>query len=356
MLVIVFVSFSSLLSSSLLFGSPLFSSFFGVQATERFSHRDAGDRQHLIAANPLPSERFEFGLIGDLPYTPEDEAKFPHLMTAMNQADLAFVIHDGDLKSGGSLCSDQVLSQRRELLQTSVHPLILIPGDNDWTDCHRENNGSYDPIERLAKLREMFFATNQSLGQQTIRLTQQSEQPQYRQFRENVRWSHSNVLLVGLNVVGSNNNFGRTPAMDAEYVERNAANLVWMQQSFQMARDRQMAAIVLIIQANLQFDLPADNPERSGFNDFIAALETETLNFDHRPVILVHGDNHYFRIDKPLVSSRSQRRIENFTRVETFGTPDVHWVRAIVDPADSDLFSFEPEIVNQNLVNHLNQS
>lgn len=343
LLVVAFVSF----------GSLLFGSQWGGQAVERSSHREIGE-QELIAVKPLPLERFDFGLIGDLPYDPEEEAKFSALIAAMNQADLAFVVHDGDLKSGGALCSDQVFAQRRELLQTSVHPLILIPGDNDWTDCHRENNGGYDPIERLAKLREMFFA-NQSLGQQRMRLTQQSEQPQYRPFQENVRWSRSNILFVGLHVVGSNNNFGRTPAMDAEYVERNAADLAWMQQSFQMAKDRQMAAIVLIIQANPRFDLPADNPERTGFNEFIAALETETLNFDHRPVVLVHGDSHYFRIDKPLMGSQSNRRIENLTRVETFGSPDVHWVRAIVDPADSDLFRFEPEIVDQNRVNHLNR-
>src|SRR4030095_12565244 len=40
--------------------------------------------------------RFEFGLIGDLPYTAEDERKFPDLIEDMNNANLAFVIHDGD--------------------------------------------------------------------------------------------------------------------------------------------------------------------------------------------------------------------------------------------------------------------
>jgi hypothetical protein len=313
----------------------------------------AADLQGSIALErSLPSERFEFGLIGDLPYSSEEEAKFPQMITAMNQANLAFVVHDGDLKSGGSLCSDEVFERHRGLLQASVHPLVFVPGDNDWTDCHRENNGSYDPQERLAKLREMFFQGDQSLGQQTIRLTRQSDQPQYSQFRENVRWSHHAVLFVGLNLVGSNNNFGRTPEMDTEYAERNAANLAWMQQSFELAKNQRMAAIVLIIQANPNFELPADDPERAGFNEFIAALETEALNFNNQPIVLVHGDSHYFRIDKPLISSQSDRRIENFTRVETFGSPDVHWVRAIVDPTDSDLFRFEQEIVLENLVDH----
>ena len=36
-------------------------------------------------------------------------------------------------------------------------PLVYTPGDNEWTDCHRANNGKYDPLERLAALRAMFF-------------------------------------------------------------------------------------------------------------------------------------------------------------------------------------------------------
>ena len=66
----------------------------------------------------------------------------------------------------------------------------------------------------------------------------------------------------------------------------------------------------------------------------------------------MHGDSHYFRIDKPLQGRRSKRRIENFTRVETFGNPDVHWVRARVDAGDPNVFSFEQRIVKENLVRH----
>jgi hypothetical protein len=66
----------------------------------------------------------------------------------------------------------------------------------------------------------------------------------------------------------------------------------------------------------------------------------------------VHGDSHLFRIDKPLVGSRSRRIIENFTRVETVGFPDTHWVRARVDPGDPNVFSFRQEVVTENLVKH----
>jgi hypothetical protein len=298
----------------------------------------------------LKTPIFEFGLIGDLPYNAEQEAKFPNLVREMNAANLAFVVHDGDIKSGSTLCSDELFLQRRELYNTFAEPFILVPGDNEWTDCHRANNGGYDPLERLAKLREVFYQGNTSLGQRNLRLTRQSENPQYAKFRENVRWSYGNVLFVGLNVPGSNNNFGRTPEADAEYRERNAAVLSWMREAFVLAQRENHKAVMLIIQANPNFELAPTNAERTGFNDFLAALETETLQFK-KPVVLVHGDSHYFRMDKPLINARTGRRVENFTRVETFGSPDVHWLRARVDFRDPNIFRFDQEIVDDNIVN-----
>ena len=46
---------------------------------------------------------------------------------------------------------------------------------------------AYGPLERLAKLRQMFFQGDQSLGRCTLRLMRQSEDTRYAKFRENVR-------------------------------------------------------------------------------------------------------------------------------------------------------------------------
>jgi hypothetical protein len=80
-------------------------------------------------------------------------------------------------------------------------------------------------------------------------------------------------------------------------------------------------------------------------------LETEVVTFG-KPVLFVHGETHVFRVDKPLFNTKNGRAIENFTRLEVFGSPDVHWVRIIVDPNNPNLFIFRPEIVEKNLVNH----
>lgn len=318
--------------------------------------------QNRAAAQPA---RFDIGLIGDLPYSAEDEAKFPNLLQAMNGANLAFVVHVGDIehdprsyrldRTGTVPCTEDAFTQRKELFDAFRHPFILTPGDNDWTDC-RYAEPALDPIERLAKLRAVFFQGEQSLGRRTLFLTRQSADPQYAKFRENARWTYGEVLFVTLHVVGSNNNLGYTPESNAEYAERNAANLVWLRQAFELAKRNGHKGIMIFTQANPYFEdhwaarrqqslhISPPDPKPAGYGDFLSALEAEVLAFD-KPVALVQGDTHYFRIDKPLFSAGKDRTIEHFTRVEVFGSPNVHWVRAIIDPNDPALFTFKPEIV-----------
>ena len=314
--------------------------------------------------------RFEFGFMGDQQYNPESQAKFPNILSELNQADLAFVVNIGDFISGKSPCSDDTFASRKNDFQASKHPFISTPGDNEWTDCHSAKQGKYDPLERLAKLREVFFQGDQSLGQRTLTVTRQSDDPKYAKFRENLLWTYGNVLFVTLHMVGSNNNLGRAPEADAEYQERNAANLVWLRAAFDRAKGDGSSAIVLITHANPRFatrflafrlekqlQISPTSKKPSGFSDFLVALETETVAFD-KPVVLMHGDSHYFRIDKPMFETVGKygnkfgRGIENFTRVETFGFPEAHWVRVIVDPKDPNVFTFKQEIVKKNVFTH----
>lgn len=316
----------------------------------------------IQTAGSTQAGRFEFGLIGDLQYNAEQEAKFPNLVEDLNRANLAFVVHDGDFKSGASPCTDELFYRRRNEFETSRHPFIYTPGDNEWTDCHR---AGADPLERLEKLRELFFHGDQSLGQRTLTLTRQSNDAKYARYRENARWVYGDVLFATLHLVGSNNNLGRTAAMDAEYAERNAANMAWMKEAFDLAKHNRNRAVMLIMQGNPRFEdtwppdyltnlrITVPDPKRpSGYSDFLRALETEVLTFK-KPVVLVHGHTHYFRIDKPLISSKSKRVVENFTRVETVGAPDVNWVRVVADPNDPEVFTFRHELVKKNVADHL---
>jgi len=291
--------------------------------------------------------RFEFGLIGDMPYDPHQISNaFPNLIEDLNRANLAFVVHDGDIKAGATPCTDAVLEQVFAQFQTVRSPLIYLFGDNEWSDCGKVQTNAFVPEERLQKLRALFTAGDYALGQGRLRLTRQSEAPAFAAFRENVRWAMEGVLFAGLNVPGDDNHYGTS-----EFGPREAANLAWIQQTFALAKQDNARAVMLLMQANPHFEVAPTNRVRLGFNRMLDLLESETIAFG-KPVVLVHGDSHYFRIDQPLLGKRTRRRLENFTRVETFGNPDVHWLRVSVDWLDPNLFQFHPQYVRKNLLRH----
>ncbi|MBD0327691.1 MAG: hypothetical protein ICV68_14735 [Pyrinomonadaceae bacterium] len=284
---------------------------------------------------------------------------------------LDFTVHIGDIKAGDTLCSDNVYAQNLLLFNRYYSPVVYLPGDNEWTDCHRANNGAYDPMERLNYLRGIFYNSDQSLGQRTLTLTRQSSDAGYELYKENVRWQYGVVLFVGLNMPGSNNNHGRisgigAAAAEAEYVARNAANLVWLRKAFEIAKaDPTVKAVAVLAQANPfeRFLEGGQGYVDSGYKEFVKELRLQTALFD-KPVLYVGGDTHYPRVDKPLgerypapgvaaFDQKTDKRFENFTRVEVFGETDTHWMKVRVDPQDPNIFSVSPQIVPENVKAHV---
>lgn len=322
---------------------------------------------------------FDFALIGDMPYTKVQEKEYQRVLSALNSADLAFVAHIGDFQfdatpynrnpSVASMpCVDENYNAIHDSFQSIRHAFILTPGDNDWSDCWPLEARKADPIDLLAKLRSIFFPEGKSLGQKPIDVTNQSSTPTFSKFRENLRWTLGGVLFVTVHIVGENDNWGRTPEMDAEHKERKAANVAWLKEAFSEAKRTNSRGLVILSQANPGFEtvwpegaktryflrfVPRGQPVPSrplAFNDYLQTLADELEGYE-RPVAYLHGDTHLFRIDKPLYSRKTNRSFENFTRVETFGWPDTHWVRVTVDPVDPQLFRFKAEIVPENVVN-----
>lgn len=284
------------------------------------------------------------GLFGDTGYSRSELQLVPDLIAEMDREELAFVIHDGDFKSGGSVCSDEVFRHMLDVFQASRHPLIYVPGDNEWTDCHRKNNGPYDPQERLAKLRTMFFAGDDALGQRPLKLQRQSADPEFAVFRENVRWEAGGVLFVGMNVTGSENNYhgvSRNGGPVAEFIRRSAANRAWLAQAFDRARQAKLAGLMLVIQADPLIELANEGKPVPGYEAFLTQLRLETQAFSGQ-VALVHGDSHQQQINQPLRDPATQVVIRNFTRVETYGSPWMGWIKATVDTQDPKVFRFDP--------------
>jgi len=296
--------------------------------------------------------KFEFALIGDVPYgvlPGQDYAPFDALIREVNDSrKLKWVLHAGDIKSGSTECSDAMFMDRLQRYNQFNKPVVLTPGDNEWTDCHRVAAGQYQPLERLAKLREVFFIDpGVTIGGKPIAVETQAAIVGYEEFPENVRWVEQNVVFAVMHVVGSNNaenEFpGRTEADDDEVVRRTNAALEWMNSTFNKAKDMNSPAVFLMIHANP--NLERSDAIGSAFSGFIAALESHVTDYG-KPVVLAHGDSHYFRVDKPrLVNSNF---VKNFTRVETFGSGNVHWLRVVVDPKSEEVFTIHQEIVEAN--------
>ena len=269
----------------------------------------------IASCSGATAASFTFGAFGDTPYTRFEELHFPALVAEMNKEDLAFVVHVGDFKSVAAPCSDAFYRQRKQWFDTIRHPFVFVPGDNDWADCRSRRSGSYDPLERLAKLRELFFHGELSLGQRQIKLERQPGS-----YPEHARWHHERVLFVTLNVPGHDNNAN---AMPEEFHVRSVAINQWLTESFALARKDRLRGVALLMQANPWFGMTKTDV---GFRDLMRRLVTESRAFDGE-VLLVHGDTHRHIVDHPLVDPDTGAPILNFTRVEVFGSPNLNWVR-----------------------------
>jgi hypothetical protein len=318
-------------------------------------------------------DTYTLGLFGDVPYNDLGRSQYPALLADINAAHVAFSVFDGDLKAGGDgPCEDSLYYTSIANFNTLERPLIWVPGDNDWTDCWGRYGMSTlpysDPIDRLNLERVLFTATDQSLGRKTLTLTRQSyEGGQFALYSENVRWKKGDVVYLGLNVQGSNDNYpyqdtdletaGAPDRGDTErqrqrdeQAARKAANFDWLDKGFVYAEQAKAKGVMIIWQADPNFnneEHQTNDHEWDAYPPYVDKLRSLTEAFSGQ-VVLVHGDSHYFKLDKPINRSSGGGVLTNFTRLETFGSRNTHWVSATVDPNDPNLFSFQPRIVRGN--------
>jgi glycerophosphoryl diester phosphodiesterase len=290
--------------------------------------------------------RTTLAVIGDTPYGDAQVAAFHDDVSAIN-ADprVSLVLHLGDIKSGSARCSDEYFAQIRAAFDSFQDPLVYTPGDNEWTDCHRANNGGYLPTERLAKLRAVFFdRPGTTLGRTAREVRAQPGYP------ENVLFSLSGVQFGAVHIVGSNDDrepwFGdrkdangapvpETPqelALHArEVAGRQAANLDWIDRIFVAARATGAAAVAIAIQADM-WDPTA--PDLSGFDAYKERLAKRARAFG-KPVLLLNGDSHLYTADRPLAGA------PNVARITVNGSTSCphEYLRLAIDPRDPAVFS-----------------
>jgi hypothetical protein len=145
------------------------------------------------------------------------------------------------------------------------------------------------------------------------------------------------VVFATLNIPGSENNVGYDSANDAEASCRDRANARWLEQAVAEAAPREIAALVVLIQAD-----PWETSKPQVYRAFLEQLVSSSRRLG-KPVLFVHGDTHVYRADTPFTDALGQP-LANPSRLETFGSPFVGWVEVTVDPDSPAVFRFQPHL------------
>lgn len=225
-------------------------------------------------------------MLGDTPYSEAEVERLERLIDDINAQPLAFVVHVGDIGSSAQACADAWLLERKRQFARIRHRFVLVPGDNEWSDCK-------NPLERLQRWREVFC-----------------EIPV--EFCEHQRWEAGGWVFVTLNVPGNNNNLGHP-----EHAPRMRAVLAALDEAAAAAERRE--GLLILMQANPFLALA----RRDGFASLKEALGRLA---ERRPgrIVLIHGDTHLYREDEPL---------PGLHRIEVWGAPIVSWLRVAVSGA-----------------------
>lgn len=244
---------------------------------------------------PLEEWRFAFGVLGDTPYSESEVRMLDALIGRINEHELAFVVHVGDIGTSttAQACSDAWLEARARQFAKIRHPFVLLPGDNEWRDCSRHG---MDPQARLAAWRKLFCRKVAGVERQPGHC-------------ENARWHAGDMTFIGLNVPGG----GDPDLADA----RMAATLEWLDESLSIAESRGAKRILVFMHADPRFERVGT---RDAYAKLRAVLATHATWFRGR-LVLVHGDTHVYRDDAPLPGLR---------RIEPWGSPLVGWLRGSV--------------------------
>jgi hypothetical protein len=283
-------------------------------------------------------------VFGDGPYFAWEQGPYRRLLRDVERSEVQWLLHVGDIL--WAPCSDDLFRERRAQLDAMELAVVYTPGDNEWTDCHERRPGGYDPLERLAALRAVFFDTpGQSLGGRPMDVVSQAADALSAEFPENVRWMRGGFVFATLHVVGSGNGMepfeGRTEAHDLESARRLEAAVRWMEDAFESGRDSGAKGLVLAFHADPALEEGADWGEP--FRPLVDRLRILSEGFPGK-VVLIHGDSHELRVDHPLRGSDGEI-LEKVTRIETMGSPDIGWLRVVLDTVAGDVVGVEPRVL-----------
>ncbi|MCB4208564.1 metallophosphoesterase family protein [Arthrobacter sp. UM1] len=300
-----------------------------------------------------------FALFGDTPYGDAAIEHFPQTMREISTGPgIEYAVHVGDIKNGSTRCDTDYFQWVRTQFDASRVPLVYTPGDNEWVDCHRPNNGAYNPLERLSALRQTFFSRagqghgapgradhgtpghgapgRSTLGHGNLAARSQAAEG----FPENVAWTTNKVEFAAVNVQGSHNDLdpwsglgktAATPEQRAEFQARQAANVRLIEGRFAQAEQRHSTGVAIVMQADMFDSYLAADPAaaREAFGPVIQAI-ADGARRTGLPVYILNGDSHKYKDQRPLAAGSpwaavyGQAPVQNIRQITVEGAAEAH--------------------------------
>jgi len=247
-----------------------------------------------VAAPPAAhagGKEFAFGVIGHVLRTGDGETALQEAIAETDADNLAFVVANG-IKSAAEPCTDALYQRRRAMLDSAKNGLVLSLSASDWTGC-RNSQGKTAAVERLNRLRELFFADDFTLGGTRLPVVRESATAKFRAYAENARWEIGQVMFATINLPANNNHYRTEAGRNSEFEDRAIANRDWLHRLFLFATRKKMAAIVLFCEGD-PFDEPGllerltPTPRRDGFTEVRKQLRDLSAKYPGK-VLVIHA-------------------------------------------------------------------
>ncbi|SEN35365.1 hypothetical protein SAMN05428959_1011322 [Duganella sp. CF517] len=186
---------------------------------------------------------FQFAVIGHPFKQGADEAPLKRAIAAAMQGNPAFIVATG-IKGDKEPCSDKLYAARHAILDDAAAPVVVSLAGSDWSAC-LNSAGRSNAIERLNRLRELFYGEPESLGAQRIALSRLSSTAKFRSYAENAHWEYGKVLFATINLPANNNHYRPEAGRNSEYEDRLVANRAWLHRLFTLAARQKLQGLVL---------------------------------------------------------------------------------------------------------------
>jgi hypothetical protein len=287
-----------------------------------------------------PEQDFSFAVLGDLPYTRQQQRQFPGVVDQINSdGGVDFVFHVGDIRDIGP-CSTRYYRWMKAQFDRFADPMVYTFGDNDWADCSKVPNGRYDPLERLSTLRAIFIPKAGYTSGQPVPVTSQANEG----VPENVTFERNRVAFGVFDAVGSRNDLDvwagettDTDAQRADMLHRVARADQLIDETFEQAHQNDDRAVVLLTHADM-FAASEEEDDVVPYGRLVRTLAREASQFSG-PVYLINGDSHAYRQNQPLgkdsrwPSIYGVRPVDNLTRITVDGADNAtDYLRVTIEP------------------------